>query len=72
MPTSKSGGRTRIRPLRRKLIFTNIIVVITFILSLIGGLFGKKIGSVFKKIAPFIGGLVLIIIGISILVEHIG
>lgn len=48
------------------------IIVVTFILSLIGGLFGKKIGSLFKKIAPFIGGLVLIIIGISILVEHIG
>jgi putative Mn2+ efflux pump MntP len=48
------------------------IIVVTFILSLIGGLFGKKIGSFFKKIAPFIGGLVLIIIGISILVEHIG
>lgn len=48
------------------------IIVVTFILSLIGGLFGEKIGSFFKKIAPFIGGLVLIIIGISILVEHIG
>ncbi len=48
------------------------IIVITFLLALIGGLFGKKIGSAFKKIAPFVGGFVLIIIGISILIEHIG
>lgn len=47
-----------------------IIVTITFILSLIGGLFGKKIGNMFNKIAPFIGGIVLIIIGFSILFEH--
>ncbi len=47
-----------------------VIVVVTFILSLIGGLFGKKIGSIFNKVAPFIGGIVLIVIGFSILLEH--
>jgi manganese efflux pump family protein len=44
-----------------------IIAVVTFALSFVGGLFGKIIGPFVKKIAPLIGGIVLIIIGISIL-----
>ena len=48
-----------------------IIGVITFLCSILGSLFGKVIGNVVKKIAPIIGGLVLIGIGISIVVEHL-
>ena len=48
-----------------------IIAVITFILSCCGSFFGKKIGTLFRKFAPFVGGLVLIGIGVSILVEHL-
>ena len=48
-----------------------IIGVITFICSILGSLFGKVIGNVVKKVAPIIGGLVLIGIGISIVVEHL-
>ena len=48
-----------------------IIGVITFVCSILGSLFGKVIGNVVKKIAPIIGGLVLIGIGISIVVEHL-
>lgn len=48
-----------------------IIGVITFICSILGSVFGKVIGNVVKKIAPIIGGLVLIGIGVSIVVEHL-
>ena len=48
-----------------------IIGVITFVCSILGSLFGKVIGNVVKKIAPIIGGLVLIGIGISIVVEQL-
>lgn len=50
----------------------SIIAVITFLLSLLGAIFGKRIGRLFQKFAPFIGGIVIIIIGISIVVEHLG
>lgn len=49
-----------------------IIVVITFALSFAGSFFGQKLGHIFKKVAPFIGGLVLILIGVSILLKHLG
>ena len=48
-----------------------IIGVITFVCSILRSLFGKVIGNVVKKVAPIIGGLVLIGIGISIVVEHL-
>lgn len=49
-----------------------IITIITFALSFAGSFFGHKLGRIFKKVAPFIGGVVLILIGISILLEHLG
>jgi len=45
----------------------SVIAVVTFLLSFLGGLFGKVIGSFVKKVAPILGGLVLIFIGFSIL-----
>jgi manganese efflux pump family protein len=49
-----------------------IIGSITFILSFIGVFIGQKIGSKFKQIAEVIGGVVLILIGLKILLEHLG
>lgn len=47
-----------------------IIGFITFVLSTIGVLLGKKFGEIFKKKAEIVGGLVLILIGVKILLEH--
>ncbi len=48
-----------------------IIGIITFILSFIGVLIGSRLGNKFGSIAEFIGGVILILIGIHILLEHI-
>ena len=48
----------------------SIIGIITFILSMIGVKIGNKFGDKLKNKAEFIGGLILIIIGLKILVNH--
>ncbi|SBW12586.1 putative manganese efflux pump MntP [uncultured Eubacteriales bacterium] len=48
-----------------------VIGVVAFILSVVGGLLGKRLGCLFQKRAEIVGGLVLIAIGIKILVEHL-
>jgi manganese efflux pump family protein len=48
-----------------------IIGTITFIASMLGILFGKKTGERFSKKLEVAGGLVLILIGIKILLDHI-
>lgn len=48
-----------------------IIGIITFGLSLIGVLLGHKLGMKFKSNAEMFGGIVLIIIGLKILLEHL-
>jgi len=48
-----------------------IIGVITAAMSLIGIYLGKSIGGALSKRAEFIGGLVLIFIGVKIVVEHL-
>ncbi|WP_295566210.1 manganese efflux pump MntP family protein [uncultured Holdemanella sp.] len=47
------------------------IGITTFILSFISVLFGKKLGSLFEKYAEYLGGWILIILGIKILIEHL-
>jgi manganese efflux pump family protein len=47
-----------------------IIGAITFALSLVGFIFGTGMGKVFGKKIQIFGGLILILIGIKILVEH--
>lgn len=47
------------------------IGLITFILSVIGVLLGKKIGTKFDRVAELIGGLILILLGLKILLEHL-
>ena len=55
------------------IISTSIIIgVITFVLCLIGVIAGKRIGGLFSEYAELIGGIILIIIGISIFNEHTG
>jgi putative Mn2+ efflux pump MntP len=48
-----------------------IIGGMTFVVSMLGILFGKKTGSRFGKKMEIVGGLILIAIGIKILLEHL-
>jgi len=50
----------------------SFIGVVTFILSAIGLLIGNKFGSRFKSKAEMFGGVVLILMGIKIVLEHLG
>ncbi len=48
----------------------SIIGVITFILSCLGVILGNKFGGKYKSKAELAGGIVLILMGIKILIEH--
>lgn len=50
----------------------SLIGVITFALSLVGVAAGHQFGARFEKPATVVGGLVLILIGLKILLEHLG
>lgn len=50
----------------------SLIGVITFALSLVGVAAGHQFGARFEKPATIVGGLVLILIGLKILLEHSG
>ena len=47
-----------------------IIGCVTFTISAIGVLIGKKVGSIFEKSAGILAGILLIGIGVKILIEH--
>ena len=49
-----------------------LIGVITFILSAVGVKLGHMFGSRFEKKAQFCGGIILILLGFKILLEHLG
>lgn len=49
-----------------------IIGLITFALSILGVIIGNKFGDRFQNKAELIGGIILIIIGLKILLEHLG
>ena len=49
-----------------------IIGIITFILSVLGVKIGNKFGNKYQNKAEFAGGLVLILLGTKILLEHLG
>ncbi|BAK99166.1 hypothetical protein OBV_19680 [Oscillibacter valericigenes Sjm18-20] len=49
-----------------------IIGVITFLLSLIGVAVGNFFGARYKRHAEFTGGVILILLGAKILLEHLG
>lgn len=50
---------------------TFTIGFVTFLVSMLGLLFGKKVGSRFGKRMEIVGGIILIAIGVKILLEHI-
>lgn len=49
-----------------------MIGIITFILSIIGVKIGNKFGCKYEKKAQVAGGTILILIGLKILLEHLG
>ena len=44
----------------------------TFVISFAGVVIGNVFGSKYKEKAEFVGGLILILIGIKVLIEHLG
>lgn len=48
-----------------------IIAVTTFVLCVGAVIIGKKLGTVLQKYAELIGGIILILIGFNILIEHL-
>lgn len=52
-------------------ISVSVIGIVTFILSLTGYLFGRKLGTLFGKKVEIAGGLALIAIGTKILITHL-
>lgn len=54
------------------LVASIVITLTTFVLSFIGSKIGHKFGTKFKSKAEFIGGLILVLMGIKILLEHLG
>lgn len=50
----------------------SLVGIITFIMSSIGVKIGNIFGNKYKSIAQIIGGIILILIGTKILLEHLG
>lgn len=50
----------------------SMIGVTTFVISSAGVLIGHKFGTKYKDKATIVGGLILIMIGVKILLEHLG
>ncbi|MBU4198715.1 MAG: manganese efflux pump MntP family protein [Verrucomicrobia bacterium] len=48
-----------------------LIGVVTFVLSLLGGLIGSRVGHCFEAKIEALGGLILVGIGVKILIDHI-
>ncbi len=53
-------------------ISVGLIGLTTFVLSLIGVAVGHRFGARYEKPATIVGGVVLILIGLKILLEHLG
>ncbi len=49
-----------------------IIGTITFIISFIGVIIGNRFGNKYEKKAELAGGIILVLIGLKILLEHLG
>lgn len=48
-----------------------IIGLTTFVLCIAAVIIGKKLGSVLQKYAEIVGGIILILIGLNILIQHL-
>lgn len=51
---------------------TGTIGITTFVLSAVGVALGNRFGAKYEKKATFTGGMILILIGLKILLEHLG
>lgn len=49
-----------------------LIGIVTFVISLLGVKIGNKFGDKFQNKAELFGGIILILIGLKILLEHLG
>lgn len=49
-----------------------VIGITTFVLSLVGVGVGMKFGSRYERGAQIVGGVVLVLIGVKVLLEHLG
>ena len=59
--------------LKVNILFAALLIgLITYILSIVGVIIGNKFGAKYKAGAEVTGGLILIIMGIKIVVEHLG
>jgi putative Mn2+ efflux pump MntP len=57
--------------LEYKILFSTLIIgSVTFLVSMLGLLFGKKVGARLGKRMEVAGGIILIAIGLKILIEH--
>lgn len=50
----------------------SFIGIVTFTLSIVGVKIGNVFGTIYKAKAEFAGGLILILMGLKILLEHLG
>ena len=50
----------------------SLIGIITFIVSVFGTKIGNRFGDKYEKKAEFLGGVILVLLGIKILLEHLG
>ena len=50
----------------------SFIGVITFLLSMVGVKVGSLFGAKYKSKAELVGGVILILLGLKILLEHLG
>lgn len=48
-----------------------VIGVVAFVLAMLGGLLGRRLGRLFQRRATLLGGAVLVFIGTKILLEHL-
>lgn len=48
-----------------------VIGVVAFLMAMLGGLLGRRLGELFQKRATLLGGVVLVGIGLKILLEHL-
>ena len=48
-----------------------VIGVVAFVLAMLGGLLGRRLGQLFQRRATLAGGVVLVCIGLKILLEHL-
>lgn len=48
-----------------------LIGVVAFVLAMLGGLLGRRLGDLFQRRATLLGGVVLVCIGVKILAQHL-